>query len=125
VALAAGCGDGDSTETAMDDPVVDLTVVIWPSGPDGASKRRRIVCHEVGEGAARSECRGLVGLTPKQLEPVPANVACTQIYGGPGVARVQGTLNGEKVDARFELSDGCEIERWDRNRVLLDDAPAG
>jgi prephenate dehydratase len=52
-------------------------------------------------------------------------VACTQIYGGPATARVRGTLHGKQVDASFELTNGCEIERWDRNRVLLDDAPAG
>jgi hypothetical protein len=56
---------------------------------------------------------------------VPDNVACTQVYGGPATARVRGELNGKSVDARFALINGCEIERWDRNRVLLDDAPAG
>jgi hypothetical protein len=56
---------------------------------------------------------------------VPANTACTQIYGGPATARVRGRLPGGPVDARFELTNGCEIERWDRNRVLLDDAPGG
>jgi hypothetical protein len=38
---------------------------------------------------------------------------------------VHGELRGKRVEARFELTNGCEIERWDRNRVLLDDAPAG
>ena len=51
-------------------------------------------------------------------------MACTQIYGGPASASVRGTLLGEQVDAQFKLTNGCEIERWDRNRVLLDDAPS-
>ncbi len=55
---------------------------------------------------------------------MPSGTACTQIYGGPAVARVHGELRGKPVDARFERSNGCEIERWDRNRVLLGDAPA-
>jgi hypothetical protein len=81
-------------------------------------------CRELGPQAGTSECRRLGGLTPAQLAPVPAATACTQIYGGEATARVRGRLRGKSVDARFELSNGCEIERWDRNRVLLDDAPA-
>ena len=122
---AAGCGGGDDDSGEADAPAVDLTVTLRPEGPDGEAKTHEIECDQVGPEASTEVCKGLAGLTAEQLEPVPANVACTQIYGGPAVARVQGTLNGEKVDARFELSDGCEIERWDRNRVLLDDAPGG
>jgi hypothetical protein len=54
---------------------------------------------------------------------VPATTACTQVYGGDATARVTGRLHGKRVAARFELTDGCEIERWDRNRVLLGDPP--
>jgi hypothetical protein len=50
---------------------------------------------------------------------VPANVACTEIYGGPATARVRGTLNGESVDARLSRTNGCEIARWGRNAALL------
>ena len=50
---------------------------------------------------------------------MPPETACTEIYGGPAVARVRGELLGERVDARFELTNGCEIKRWDRNRALL------
>jgi hypothetical protein len=52
---------------------------------------------------------------------VPPETACTQIYGGPASARVTGELLGKRVDARFERTDGCQIERWERNRVLLGD----
>ncbi|MGH2804072.1 MAG: SSI family serine proteinase inhibitor, partial [Thermoleophilaceae bacterium] len=54
-----------------------------------------------------------------QLRPVPRLRVCTSIYGGPAVARVTGTIAGERVDARFNRRDGCEIARWDRNRALL------
>jgi hypothetical protein len=122
---AAGCGGGDDDSQDAGAAAVNLTVTLRPEGPDGEAQTRRIECERIGPEASTAVCKGLAGVTPKQLEPVPANVACTQIYGGPGVARVKGTLLGEPVDARFELSNGCEIERWDRNRVLLDDAPAG
>ena len=122
--VLASCGGGDDEpEPRRAAPAADLTVTVRADGPDGPADRRRIECARLGEGDAT--CRGLAGLSAEQLAPVPAGTACTQIYGGSGVARVQGTLQGERVDVRFELSDGCEIERWDRNRVLLGDAPRG
>ena len=124
--MAAGCGGGDDDE---DKPTAalaaDLTVTVRPTGPDGPANSRRIRCEELGPKADTAACRQLAGLSAAQLEPVPDNVACTQIYGGDATARVRGELHGKPVDARFELTNGCEIERWDRNRVLLDDAPAG
>jgi hypothetical protein len=120
VALAAGCGDDDDDEPQRRLGLqADLLVTVRPDGPDGPAERRRIRCERLGEGPA--PCNGLAGLQPDQLEPVPPDVACTQIFGGPATARVQGRLRGESVDARFDRSDGCEIERWDRNRVLLGD----
>ena len=125
LALAAGCGGGDDEEAAAPKLAADLTVTVRPEGADGPERQRRIRCERLGQHADSAVCRRLAGLTAAQLKPVPHDVACTQIYGGPALARVRGTLHGEPVDARFELTDGCEIERWDRNRVLLDDAPRG
>jgi len=119
---AAGCGGDDDSQDAGA-PAVDLTVTLRPNGPEGEAQTHKIECERVGPDASGAVCKGLAGVTPAQFKPVPANVACTEIYGGPAMAHVEGTLNGKPVDARFELSNGCEIERWDRNRVLLDDAP--
>ena len=122
--LLGACGsDGDKAEQAAP-RAADLIVTLRPAGPDGPARRHRIQCERLGPKAADATCRSLAGLSAEQLAPVPSGTACTQIYGGPGVARVSGQLHGKRVDARFELSNGCEIERWDRNRVLLGDAPA-
>jgi hypothetical protein len=106
--LVSGCGGDD------DDPsggrVTDLTVTVWPRGPEGPSRTHRVVC----PGAPACPT-----LTRADLRPVPANVACTEIYGGPATARVRGTLNGESVDARLSRTNGCEIARWGRNAALL------
>jgi hypothetical protein len=123
--VAAGCGGGDEEDKPAASRAADLTVTVRPSGADGPANQHRIRCERLGPQAGTAACQQLAGLTVAQLKPVPANVACTQIYGGPATARVRGTLNGKPVDASFELTNGCEIERWDRNRVLLDDAPAG
>ena len=62
-------------------------------------------------------------LTKADLAPVPDGMACAEIYGGPAVASVTGTLRGESVRARFNLVDACQIERWRRNRALLGAPP--
>jgi hypothetical protein len=123
--VAAGCGGDDDEDQPAAALAANLTVAVRPSGPDGPTNTHRIRCARLGPKAGTAACQRLAGLTAAQLEPVPANVACTEIYGGPGLARVRGELHGKRVDARFNLTNGCEIERWDRNRVLLDDAPAG
>lgn len=53
------------------------------------------------------------------FEPVPRNVACTAIYGGPQTAEVRGTFRGKRVEARFNRKDGCELARWNRLRFLF------
>jgi hypothetical protein len=121
--VAAGCGGDDKADEAAP-RAADLTITLRPTGPDGPAQRRSIECGRLGPKARDRACQSLAGLTAEQLKPVPAGTACTQIYGGPAVARVRGELLGKRVDAHFELTNGCEIERWDRNRVLLDDAPA-
>ncbi|MFP8944438.1 SSI family serine proteinase inhibitor [Streptomyces fenghuangensis] len=45
--------------------------------------------------------------------PVPADAMCAQIHGGPATARITGVWRGQRVDASFRRTDGCEIARWD------------
>ena len=54
---------------------------------------------------------------------VPAGTICTEIYGGPQVARVVGLLEGRKVWARFTRTNGCQISRWNKLSPWL--LPAG
>jgi hypothetical protein len=92
-------------------------VIVRPDGPDGPTRPTRIVCERLGEGSER--CRRLGMLTARRLAPVPPDVACAEIYGGPARARVTGELRGQQIDARFSRVDGCEIKRWNDNAVLL------
>lgn len=59
-------------------------------------------------------CRRLAVGGSKLFSPVPKNVACTEIYGGPQKARVVGTVVGKRIWATFTRTNGCEIERWNR-----------
>lgn len=44
---------------------------------------------------------------------------CTEIYGGPEVARVQGQVDGQAVDESIDRTDGCGIADWDLLGPLL------
>jgi hypothetical protein len=112
--LLTGCGGaadvGDST------PRYDITVIYWPNGPDGESVEATLQCfphggtHPDPDGA----CAALAE-SEDALEPVPGDVACTEIYGGDQVARITGS-----VEASFSRANGCEIARWDALKAVLE-----
>lgn len=94
-----------------------LTVTYWPNEAVPAESRTwTLRCSPPGgtlPQPARA-CRRLARLGSAAFAPVPADTACTTIYGGPQVALVRGVLRGRRVWARFLRRDGCEIARWDR-----------
>jgi hypothetical protein len=53
------------------------------------------------------------------FEPLAADVICTEIYGGPETARVEGLWAGERVVVTLSRTNGCEIDRWDRWQPVL------
>lgn len=59
-------------------------------------------------------CRKLAAGGRKLFAPVPRSAVCTEIYGGPDIARVVGVVEGRQVWASFNLTNGCHIERWGR-----------
>lgn len=44
---------------------------------------------------------------------------CAEVYGGPSVATVVGTVDGTQVDAVVDRTDACGIARWDALAALL------
>lgn len=72
------------------------------------------VAEDTKDDGTREVCVWLAGEGKAVLteEPVEREV-CTQEYGGPEVATVKGTLDGEDVDASFSRQNGCEISRFD------------
>ena len=56
--------------------------------------------------------------------PLPADVVCTEQFGGPQTAHVLGRWNGEPVDLELSRTDGCRISQWDALAPLLP-PPAG
>lgn len=121
---AAACGGDKQVVGRFGSQAAELEVVVRPDGRAGPAKRNVIRCGRLGPDSAGSpECSELGDLDTEDLAPVAPDTACAQVYGGPATATVRGTLAGERVNARFSLTDSCEIERWRLGRALLGDPP--
>ena len=116
--LMTGCGPFDGSPDPASTAGTDLTITVWPQGAGGPRREWTLGCDPPGGSlpGPRSACERL---TPAALKPLPRDTICTQIYGGPQVARVRGQINGRAVDTRFGRSNGCEIHRWDGLRFLF------
>jgi hypothetical protein len=103
-----------------------LTVTYWESGmTDSEPVRWTLRCHPPRGTLPRPAvaCRRLAAGGARLFAPIPPSTVCTQIYGGPQVARVVGTVAGTRVWATFSRQDGCQIARWNRLSPWL--LPAG
>lgn len=100
-----------------------LTIIVDPgSGAD--LLEYSLTCGPTGgdhpdPDAACSALANAASAEPSPLDPVPADVACTEIYGGDQTAVVEGTIDGEPVRAELSRTNGCEIARWDALVALL------
>lgn len=98
-----------------------LNITVWPNGEGHAPKRTYTLrCAPVGGTLPQraSACTKLAALKAP-FAPVPKDMACTLIYGGPQEALVTGRFRGHSVRARFSRTDGCQIERWNRVGFLF------
>lgn len=102
-------------------PAIRLVVAV-DSG-EGVWHRATLRCEPTGGTlpGRRRACATLHRLGPKAFAPVPADVMCTEQYGGPQRARVTGTWHGRAVRASFTRTDGCQIARWDAIVPVLPD----
>jgi Subtilisin inhibitor-like len=97
----------------------DLTIVF--NDGSGSEKTWRLTCAPAGGTHPDPEaaCRVLEANGAAALPPVPKNKACTQIYGGPETATIDGIWQGNRVISRFARNDGCQISRWKLMEGLL------
>ena len=118
---AAGCAGRSSSNGAdSTSPTADLQISISIRGSEAPTKMWTLRCPDASGTfpAPAQACRKL-GEVKDPFAPVPKGTACTQIYGGPEIADVSGTYNGEAVDTQFSRGNGCDIERWNRVRFLF------
>lgn len=121
LALLAGCG-GDG---APDEPATELQITVWAKGRSGDQDQATLRCGPAGGSLPRAEeaCRRLERMDDPLARP-GGDVVCIEIYGGPAVAEVRGTLDGKQVDTTFARTDGCEIALWDRHQFLFPVQPS-
>lgn len=112
------------TEQPGDDPGAtagtELVITLDESG-SGSTRTFTLTCDPVGGDHPDPEaaCAALADVGVGAFAPVPRDVACTDLWGGPQVATVRGTVDGQPVQARFDRTNGCEISRWDTLVPLL------
>lgn len=102
----------------------DLTVSLDETG-SGAAQTWRLTCGPDGGDhpdpaaacAALAAAGGAAAFAPPRTDLV-----CTEQYGGPQKAHVEGTVGGTKVGADFSRTDGCGIARWNPLAPLLGSA---
>jgi Subtilisin inhibitor-like len=116
--LATGCmsrntsgGDGGSESTSLE-------ISVTPGG-EAPTKVWTLRCPEGGTLPDAAEACSKLESLDDPFAPVPKDVGCTEIYGGPQVADVRGTFQGRPVDAHFSRTNGCEIERWNKVQFLF------
>ncbi|MGF0174842.1 SSI family serine proteinase inhibitor [Streptomyces sp. Marseille-Q5077] len=102
-----------------------LTVTVRNAG-GGADGTYELSCHPAG--GDHPDATGACGALDRgsrwgkdTFAPATRDGFCTMQYGGPATAHVTGTWAGRPVDARYDRSNGCEIDRWDRLVPLLPD----
>ena len=119
LAALAGCGGDDGGDSASEPSATsELTITLDADGPGGEEPiEAEISCP--GANAPPAACDALGDLPADAAAPVPANQACTEIYGGPDVVTITGTLEGEDIDTELTRGNGCEIERFERFGPLL------
>jgi hypothetical protein len=123
VAALCACASGSAGTSQA---ATSLTISYWAEGPSTSPRVRwTLRCNPARGTLARPRvaCRKLAAGGRRLFDGVPKNVACTQIYGGPQVARVVGVVRGVRVQAVLNRTDGCQIARWDRLSSWL--LPAG
>ena len=109
VAVAAASG---STSAGT-----SLRITYWEdSASDSSSVTWTLRCEPARGTLARPAraCTRLATGGPKLFAPLPPNVVCTEIYGGPQKARVVGVVDGKRVWSTFTRTNGCQIDRWQR-----------
>ncbi len=126
VGLLGGCatpaetGGGAQSSPSPTPGATELTITVTAT-PTAPVQTWTLSCAPVAgtHPNAATACAFVSHGSADLLAPVPAGLACAQIFGGPAVATVKGTWQGKSVDARFARNDGCEVARWDALKPLI------
>jgi hypothetical protein len=124
VLLLAACSGGRDEVTA--EPAAGTELAVEVVAEPGAEPRSWTLTCEPPGGDHPDPDAACAALTrsPDALAPLPADVVCTEVYGGPQTAVVRGTSQGREVALELSRTDGCRTDQWDRLGALLPAGPA-
>jgi hypothetical protein len=93
-----------------------LRVTYWKNGGDAKETSTWTLRCPPGGTLPRpaAACKRLARGGAALFAPLPKDIVCTEIYGGPQKARVVGTVGGRRIWATFTRQNGCHIDRWNR-----------
>jgi hypothetical protein len=134
LAVFAGCGSGGGPAEATD-MVTELRIVAWEDTRPAGGVGRALGLRRRGVGPSKTwilRCDPPGGTFPNPEEAcdrldeldqpfvqTPMDAICTEQYGGPQMASIQGVYRDEGVSTRFDRTDGCEISRWEKHAFLF------
>jgi hypothetical protein len=126
VGVLVACGEVTGGETGdVAGPSSELTIIVT-SGPGGDAVTWTLSC-DPPAGTHPDPAAACTALDAARdpFAPVPADMMCTQQYGGPEQATITGTWRGERVDASYSRTDGCEIARWGKLAAVFGSGSSG
>jgi hypothetical protein len=118
IVAVVGCG-ASSAGTAT--PSTDLRVSFFPDGrSEGARTLWTLRCEPTGGTLPRraAACQKLDAMK-NPFAPLPKDLQCTDLYGGPEQAVITGSHNGRRVWVVLGQRNGCEIARWKKLAFLM------
>lgn len=107
------------------DVMADLTITLDETGTGASTQTWSLTCQPAGGDHPDPDaaCAALLAAGgAAAFTPTPRDAMCTEIYGGPQLATVTGTVDGTTIDATFSRTNGCEISRWEALVPLLGSA---
>jgi hypothetical protein len=116
--LATGCMSRNTSGEDGGSESTSLEISVTPGG-EAPTKIWTLRCPDGGTLPDAAEACNKLESLDDPFAPVPKDVACTQIYGGPQEADVRGVFRGRPVEAHFDRGNGCEIARWDKVQFLF------
>jgi hypothetical protein len=129
--VGSGGSVGATTTSVIGGGAQDVALAVQVSGGAAGARTATLSCGGsgpagtgflAGADAADAACRLVTtdGAAEQRLVEGPTKgVMCTDIYGGPEVAVVTGTISGLTVDAHVDRVDGCGVADWTLLQPLL------
>jgi hypothetical protein len=95
-------------------------VTLDADGKGTATKTWTVICDPPrGDHPDPTGACSQLAAAEQPFTPLPTDIMCTEIYGGPATAKITGMWDGQPVSATYSRHNGCEIARWDALSKVL------